>query len=131
LSKQHQDEDLVVTLLENIRQVFDAHKPSGIASADLVAALYEMEDAPWAEWRGVHDDQQPRRLSQAEMATLLRPFGIKPKSLWPPGPRVAGTHCRRGYLRKDLEPAWLAYVDTEAAADADRYDVSLPPLRAV
>jgi len=28
----------------------------------------------WSEWRGIHGNQQPRKLSQGELAKLLEPF---------------------------------------------------------
>ena len=85
MARGYRDEDIVVTLLGHIREIFEAHPVDRIASAVLVGALLDLEDAPWAEWRGVKDDQPPRRLTQATLASLLKGFHIRPRSIWPAG----------------------------------------------
>jgi hypothetical protein len=117
LSQQHQDEDLVVELLADIRQVFDACGADRLASAGLCDALHAIEDHPWGEWRGLQDNHAPRPLSQSQLSNLLRPFGIVPRPFWPAGPR-AGTKSRRGYFRHQFEGAWAAYVDLTDEEDA-------------
>jgi hypothetical protein len=86
MSGQHADEDLGVTLLQDIRSAFARERVDRISSRDLVAGLIDLDDAPWSEWRGRNNNQQPRPLSQAQLAQLLRPFGIRPRSMWH-GPR--------------------------------------------
>ena len=103
-----QDEDILVTLLRHIREIFEAHRVDRIYSAVLVGALLDLEDAPWAEWRGVKDDQQSRKLTQATLAPLLKAFHIRPRSIWPAG-RTADSKSRKGYYRADFEAAWRAY----------------------
>ena len=98
------DEDILVTLLRHIREIFEAHRVDRIASAALVGALLDLEDAPWAEWRGVKDDQQPRKLTQATLASLLKAFHIRPRSIWPTG-RTADSKSHKGYYRADFEAA--------------------------
>ena len=83
-----------------------------MASVDLIAALLDIEESGWSEYRGPHDDQTPRKLSQGEMARLLRPFGIKPKPIWPEGEARKGT-SRRGYYRWQFESAWARYCVDE------------------
>ena len=56
------DEDVGVTLLGDVRSIFDATRSDRIASEQLVALLCDMDEAGWSEWRGLKDDQQPRRL---------------------------------------------------------------------
>jgi hypothetical protein len=102
LSRQHQDEDQVVELLADIRQVFEACGTDRLASAGLCDALHAIEDRPWGEWRGLHDNLAPRPLSQSQLSNLMRPFGITPRPLWPAGPR-AGMKSRRGYFRHQFE----------------------------
>jgi hypothetical protein len=63
-----------------------------------------MDDAAWGEWRGIRDDRQPRKLSQGELARLLAPFGIRPRSIWPPR-RTSESKSAKGYLRRDFEKA--------------------------
>jgi hypothetical protein len=38
----------------------------------------------------------------------LRPFGIRPGSVWPV-PRHPGAKSAKGYLRSQFEAAWAAY----------------------
>jgi hypothetical protein len=64
MARGYRDEDIAVTLLRHIRDTFEAYSVDRIASVLLVAALCDLEDAPWAEWRGVKDDQPPRKLTQ-------------------------------------------------------------------
>jgi Protein of unknown function (DUF3631) len=97
------DEDIGVALLRAIREVFNALRVDRIKSEGLVAFLLDMDDAPWSEWRGVRDDESPRKLSQAQLAKTLRPFGIKPRSV-----RFA-SGTAKGYTRGWFEAAWEAY----------------------
>lgn len=108
MARGYRDEDIVVTLLRHIREIFEAHPVDRIASAVLVGALLDLEDAPWAEWRGVKDDQQPRKLTQATLASLLKAFHIRPRSIWRAG-RTADSKSRKGYFRAGFEAAWRAY----------------------
>jgi hypothetical protein len=108
----YRDEDIVVTLLRHIREIFDGGRVDRIASAALVEALLDLEDAPWAEWRGVKDYQPPRRLTQATLASLLKAFTIRPRSIWP-ARRTADSQSRKGYYRADFEAAWRAYCPTD------------------
>ena len=76
------DEDPGVILLNDIR-VFDTMGVDRISSLALVEALHAIEDGLWLDWRGPNDDRPPRKLNQSELARLLRPFGIRPKTIWP------------------------------------------------
>ena len=72
------DEDPGVVLFTDIRAVFLGLGTDRIASSALVDVLVGLDDGMRAEWRGPHDDWPPRKLSQSELARLLRPFGISP-----------------------------------------------------
>jgi Protein of unknown function (DUF3631) len=110
----YHDEDVLVTLLHNIRGIFDARVVDRISSKALVAALVTMEDGLWSEWCGVNGDAQPRQLSQRELARLLSAFRIRPRSIRPlPLDRsnLGGT-CK-GYFRHQFEAAWRAYCSED------------------
>lgn len=64
-----------VMLLEDVRRVFEERGQDKIASVDLVDALGAMEDRPWPEWRN------GRPITAPQLAKLLKPFGIAPRSL--------------------------------------------------
>jgi len=108
LSK-NQDEDLAVLLLSDIRDIFD-HRPNvdRLASAVIVAELIDLPHGLWSEWRGPRDNETPRKLSQGALARMLSPFGIRPKTIWPPR-RGTRDRSAKGYLRKQFETAWASY----------------------
>jgi hypothetical protein len=112
LSREHQDEDAVVELLADIRKIFDLLGVNRLPGKRLVAELCELEEAMWSAWRGARSDQQAHRLSQAELAVLLRRFRIFPKSVWPVGPRV-GAKSGKGYHRDQFLQAWRAYCSDD------------------
>jgi hypothetical protein len=86
---------------------------SAISRVRLVAALLNIEESAWGEYRGARDDQTPRKLTQGEMARLLRPFGIRPRSIWPMMKRRNGMSSRKGYYRCHFETAWKQYCPTD------------------
>lgn len=114
-SKQHRDEDLGVTLLNDIRRLFGTRGVDRFSSADLVTLLGELADAPWSEFRGVRDDQYARPLSQHDLARLLREFGIAPKAIWPHHRHALGISSFRGYQREQFEETWRSYCDEPVA----------------
>jgi Protein of unknown function (DUF3631) len=118
-SRNYRDEDAAVTLLDDIRTIFDSLGVDRISSAKLIEELVAMEDSGWADWRGVHDDQQPRQLSQGELARLLAPFGIRPRSIWPLR-RNQNSRSHKGYLRSQFERAWRSYCSDSAGTPAHR-----------
>jgi hypothetical protein len=119
MSGQHADEDFGVTLLQDIRNAFAREGVDRISSRDLAAALIELDDAPWSEWRGLHSNQQQRPLSQAQLAQLLRPFDIRPRSMWR-GQRPQGSKSAKGYHRSQFEAAWRSYCSPPNDRSAPR-----------
>lgn len=109
MSKDYQDEDFGVTLLSDIRDIFD-RRPTvdRLASKVIVDELIELPDGLWNEWRGPRDEQAPRRLTQGQLALLLKPFDIQPRTIWPLRRGVNGKSAR-GYYRHQFARAWAAY----------------------
>jgi hypothetical protein len=78
------------------------------------------DDAPWSEWRGVHGNQQPHKLSPGELAKLLEPFQIRPRTI-----RIfaaaSGKPTVKGYYRlSNFVPDFLSlrtWVDFRAGQD--------------
>jgi hypothetical protein len=85
LNADRLDEDVGVRLLVDVRTIFQAHEIDRIASATLVKELIGLDDGQWGEWRGLNDDGPPHKLTQPQLAQLLRPFGIKSRTIWPLG----------------------------------------------
>jgi hypothetical protein len=89
--------------------------------------LHAVDESFWSEWRGPSDDGLPHKLTQNELAALLRPFRIRSKTVWPKQ-RRAGDRSKRGYWRSQFEVAWRSYCppdDTPPQASKIRYLRSL------
>jgi hypothetical protein len=110
LSRHQRDEDAAVILLHDIRQAFDARGVDRIMSRTLVDDLIAMPDAEWSEWRGPLSIQQPRKLTTGALATMLRAFRIRPRTIWPLH-RTPGTKSAKGYFRSQFEQVWRSYCD--------------------
>ena len=93
-----EDDAIGPKLLADIRQILDDRGVDRIFSDDIVTALKDIEDHPWADWgRG-------KGLSQNGLARLLRPYKIHSKTI-----RI-GDDRRKGYDRKNLEDAFKRYL---------------------
>jgi Protein of unknown function (DUF3631) len=69
------DDSAGVTLLRDMRLVFEAGGVDRISSAELCNQLNAMEASPWSEWRG------GKPLTPSSLARLLRPYGIAPRTV--------------------------------------------------
>lgn len=76
-----------------------------VATADLLALLTSIEEAPWADVRG-------RPLSPRGLADFLRPYGVKPRSV------RRGSDTAKGYAHKDLVDPWSRYLQAPLPAQA-------------
>jgi putative DNA primase/helicase len=70
-----------------------------IPSADLAAALSEMEDRPWPEW-----GRSGRPITARQIARLLEPFKVRPRTV------NFGAKSAKGYLREWLVDAFARYL---------------------
>ena len=77
-------------LLEDIKEVFQGDR---MATKDLLSALREEEESPWAYMDGFNPHL---------IARMLKNYGILPKPFG--GGKV------RGYHRKHFEDAWSRYL---------------------
>jgi Protein of unknown function (DUF3631) len=87
-------------LLYDVRDVFERLTFDRISTSVLLAELFDLPDARWSE----------PKLTDRRLASLLAPFKIKPKVLWP-ACRTNASKSFRGYLRIDFAEAWNAYCD--------------------
>ena len=108
LSEGIHDEDPGVSLLTDIREIFVGDR---MTSADIVARLGDLPEGLWSEWRGPKEDQIPHRLTAGALALMLAAFGIRPKTIWPKGPRGANVKSSKGYHRGQFVTAWASYCD--------------------
>jgi len=72
-------------------------------TADIIGALIERESEPWGAWWG-RDMHQGVQGPATKLASLLKPFGVIPKSI-----RIDG-HTAKGYERAAFADAWERYV---------------------
>lgn len=100
LSQSDGDEDdsLSLRLLADIRIVWPSREQH-ILSSTLVTHLRAIDDSPWAS----EED-----LDQRQLARMLRPYGIRTRSV-----RTQGGHGW-GYTRIELEDAFARYLRPEA-----------------
>ncbi len=101
LHVEQEDEDQLVLLLDDIRKIFDKLGKDRITSAWLVSRLALFEDRPWGDWNGT------KPLTERQLARLLKPIRIKPKTI-----RV-GAGTKRGYLRAAFGDAFSRYLPHE------------------
>jgi hypothetical protein len=114
---QDLDEDFEVLLLRDIRDLFDLKHEDRLPSALIIENLNLLPHGLWSDWRGKHDTDTPRPMTQGVMAKLLAPFGIRPATIWPLR-RTADTKSSRGYHRHQLEDAWARYCQPEGDSRA-------------
>jgi hypothetical protein len=86
---------LGVQLLADMKEVFGAEP--GMFTKTLLTALHEKAEAPWSDLRG-------KPLNQRKLATLLKKYGVKPKSV-----RI-GDVTAKGYRAEDLHDPWKRYL---------------------
>ena len=70
----------------------------------LTALLYELGEAPWQVLRG-------KRLSDRDLALLLKPFGISSSNR-----RIEGMPQAKEYAVRDFELIWSQFVSEETAS---------------
>jgi Protein of unknown function (DUF3631) len=102
-SRQAAEATLGVRLLDGIRGVYQqAGDPDELSSAQIVAALNDMEEAPWGGW---HDG---KGITARELAYKLRLYEITSGDV-----HVEEAGRRRtlkGYQRADFQDAWERYL---------------------
>jgi len=113
LSAKHSHEDAGVIALTDIRTIFSQRRIDRITSVELVEALVGVDGSMWHAWGGPKDDRPPHKLTQAELAALLRPFHIHPRTVWRLGGRRERGGSSRGYMRSQFEEAWQSYCSAD------------------
>jgi putative DNA primase/helicase len=104
-----------VTLLEDIRTLFGACRV--VASEAMLEVLNGLVERPWATWA-----KHGKPMTQRHLATLLRPFGIRPGTV-----RV-GDATPKGYTLADFEDSFARYIPDFLSATPPQVngDAALP-----
>ncbi len=97
-----------VMLLADIKKLFDERQVDRIASAELEKALGEMEHRPWPEWK------HGKPITVRQIARLLNPFGIRPKTI-----RIEDA-TPKGYERDSFTDAFSRYLPPNPSATAQQ-----------
>jgi hypothetical protein len=114
------EESIGVTLLAAIKAAFDLDGVKQLSTDELIQRLSADPEAPWGQWHG------QGKIDPRSLARLLKPFGVRSKSLGDPANRG-----KKGYMRFDFEDPWSRYLIGSAAestsqADEHGTDVSDP-----
>jgi putative DNA primase/helicase len=93
-------------LLADIREVFELLACTRIKTADLIAALCEDEEMPWATYN------RGKAISPRQVATRLKGYGIHSKTI------RLGAATPKGYERAQFEEAFARYLSPPAAPES-------------
>ena len=96
-----EEDSFGIQLLADLREVWDEAEDEALKSEYLCSALKGMEERPWGGWGKNRPDPG---LTVRDLARLLRPYGIRPKTVRLGGPTA------KGYKREQFEDAWRRYV---------------------
>jgi hypothetical protein len=100
---QDEQTTLKTRLLRDIRRVFEQQgQPDVLRSQDILAALIQYVEAPWAEYG-------TKGLNAYHLANLLRDFGISPANH-----RFENGRQAKAYARNQFLDAWARYCPDPA-----------------
>jgi hypothetical protein len=88
-----------VLLLRDIRRIFKHTKQPVLRSKHLVEYLADLPNRPWSAFKG------DKPIMARQLASLLRPFGIRPRT------QRSGRETFKGYKRSQLKGAFSRYLD--------------------
>jgi len=92
-----------VTLLGDIRSIFEERNADRIMSKELAASLVEMEGRAWAEW------SHGKPMTANNLARQLKKYGIGPEKI-----RFSG-ETQQGYHLAAFQEAWKRYCPQPVA----------------
>jgi hypothetical protein len=85
-------------LLLDIWLMFNLGQTDRLFSRDMVAVMNNITDRPWAELR------RGKALTESWLATQLRPYGIRPRTI-----RME-KEVAKGYLQEDFTETFRRYI---------------------
>ena len=88
-------------LLSDLRILFGEHGGAAIASRDICEALAQVEDGPWPTFN------KGKPITPAQLANLLKPFGVSPLSV---RPHSAPHTTAKGYKLSELKDPFARYL---------------------
>jgi len=113
-SRAEGDDDAVTTaLLADLRDLFEKRGEDRLASSVIVKHLGAMEERPWSEWK------QGKQMSARQLAALLKPFKVEPRSI-----RLSDNKTAKGYLLKDLRDAFERYLPCQTGTTSQALTIT-------
>lgn len=102
-----QPDSIGIRLLADLQTLFAARATDRMATAEILTALHEQDEAPWSELQG-------RPLDARRLGRLLGKYGVKSRDIKPTG----GTAVKGYRLDGDggLADAWSRYLPTAATS---------------
>lgn len=85
-------------LLADLRALFEEQQVDKLPSTEIVDHLVGLEERPWGEF------SRGRPLTPQTLARLLRPFGVRPKTI------RQGDQTPKGYALEDFQDAFTRYL---------------------
>jgi putative DNA primase/helicase len=95
------DGDLGVQLLTDLHAYFEDRTAASYPTAELLAYLTEIDDAPWATFA------KGKAMTAWHLGRLLHPYGIVPQTI-----RVSATTMSKGYKVADFKDAFTRYLES-------------------
>jgi putative DNA primase/helicase len=93
-----------VTLLHDIRAIFEQKRSDRFRSEDLIGHLILIRDSPWGEC------QRGRALTQHGLAKRLRRYKIQSRTIRITPAKRGGKPTAKGYLRSQFDDAFQRYL---------------------
>jgi hypothetical protein len=84
-------ESVTMQLLRDVRSIFIQKRAERLPTRDIIDALLQMADRPWAQWKG------NTQLTPIRLAKILAGIGVSPKVI-----RHGKRSVSRGYRLQDL-----------------------------
>jgi len=100
------EDSIAIGLLRDLRDLFASRNVDRISSEDAIKTLTEREDGPWREYR------RGKPLTQRQLAALLRPFDVAPRTI-----KLAGGQTAKGYRLEDLRDSIDRYLSRDTPRD--------------
>jgi putative DNA primase/helicase len=95
---EHESKSLTAELLEDVRGIFEARRVERMRSTDLLSALIEDDERPWATYN------RGRQMSPHQLSKRLSEYGIRPKT------QRMGADRGKGYDLADMRDAFDRYL---------------------
>jgi putative DNA primase/helicase len=115
LSGEVADESPGVQLLADLRELFEREASGVLFTKEILVALSKDENRPWPEWKN------GRPITDRQLAALLRPFKVRPKSV------RRGDDTDKGYRREWLDDAFARYLSALQSVTASQAAEMLGP----